>query len=434
MKISRKLKLLLPLLVVILVVVGCTQPGKTTAPQEKTKLQVVTTFFPMYDFTRNVTKEHADVTMLMKAGVEPHDYEPSAKDIAKIADADVFIYNSEYMETWVPSVLKNIDSKKTTVIDASKNIPLLAGSDEHSEEDSGHHHDTDEHEEEPHFHLHGLKDHYHTGDTIELEGHAPDNLTFDHYQWFKKEATETEFTEIKNETKASLTLKASEELANTEIRAKLIDASGKVVAETDSNKIILTDHHDADEGSDTDEHDHEGHSHAFDPHIWLDPVIAQQQVQTIKDGLVKADDVNKNSYEKNAASYIEKLKKLDKDFENELKDAKNRTFVTQHTAFAYLANRYNLEQVAISGLSPDLEPSPAKLAELSDFVKKNNISVIYFENSASPKIAKTLASGTGAVLEVLSPIEGVSQSDQDKGIDYIKVMEANLKALKKTIK
>lgn len=303
------------LLSILFVVAGC---GNKQETAKTDKLQVVTTFYPMYDFTKNVVGDNGEVSVLMKAGTEPHDYEPSAKDIAKIADSDVFVYNSEEMETWVGSVLKNIDTKKTVVIDASKEIKLLEGS--HEEEDEDH------------------------------------------------------------------------------------------------------------------DHDHEGHSHAHDPHVWLDPVLAKEEVNAIKEGLIQADKTNKASYEKNAKTYSDKLDALNEKFEVSLKDAKNRTFVTQHAAFAYLAARYDLKQVAISGISPDQEPSPAKLAELNDFVKENNIKVIYFEETASPKIAKTLAKETGATLAVLSPIEGITKEDQDQGIDYIKVMENNLKALQETIK
>ena len=303
------------LLSILFVVAGC---GNKQETAKTDKLQVVTTFYPMYDFTKNVVGDNGEVSVLMKAGTEPHDYEPSAKDIAKIADSDVFVYNSEEMETWIGSVLKNIDTKKTVVIDASKEIKLLEGS--HEEEDEDH------------------------------------------------------------------------------------------------------------------DHDHEGHSHAHDPHVWLDPVLAKEEVNAIKEGLIQADKTNKASYEKNAKTYSDKLDALNEKFEVGLKDAKNRTFVTQHAAFAYLAARYDLKQVAISGISPDQEPSPAKLAELNDFVKENNIKVIYFEETASPKIAKTLAKETGATLAVLSPIEGITKEDQDQGIDYIKVMENNLKALQETIK
>lgn len=313
MKSLKKGSLLIASLAILFIMVGC---GNQEATKDSTKLQIVTSFYPMYDFTQNVAGDNAEVSVLMKAGTEPHDYEPSAKDIAKIADSDVFVYNSKEMETWVSSVLTNIDTKKTVVVDASQGIDLLEGN--------------------------------HSDDETEAE--------------------------------------------------------------------------------------HEGHSHAHDPHIWLDPVLAQKQVDTIKEGIIKADTKNKETYEKNALAYKEKLAALNEKFEMGLKNAKNRTFVTQHAAFAYLANRYDLEQVAIAGLSPDQEPSPAKLAELNDFIKENNIKIIYFAETASPKIAKTVANETGAKLEVLSPIEGITQEEQEKGVDYIKVMEKNLAALEKVIK
>ncbi|WP_413518226.1 metal ABC transporter substrate-binding protein [Carnobacterium maltaromaticum] len=313
MKSLKKGSLLIASLAILFIMVGC---GNQEATKDSTKLQIVTSFYPMYDFTQNVAGDNAEVSVLMKAGTEPHDYEPSAKDIAKIADSDVFVYNSKEMETWVSSVLTNIDTKKTIVVDASQGIDLLEGN--------------------------------HSDDETEAE--------------------------------------------------------------------------------------HEGHSHAHDPHIWLDPVLAQKQVDTIKEGIIKADTKNKETYEKNALAYKEKLAALNEKFEMGLKNAENRTFVTQHAAFAYLANRYDLEQVAIAGLSPDQEPSPAKLAELNDFIKENNIKIIYFAETASPKIAKTVANETGAKLEVLSPIEGITQEEQEKGVDYIKVMEKNLEALEKAIK
>ncbi|MBF2637435.1 zinc ABC transporter substrate-binding protein [Listeria welshimeri] len=306
-----------------LVLAGCGASSDKVSG-DKDKLKIVTTFYPMYDFTKNVAGDKASIEMLIDAGTEPHDYEPSAKDIAKIEAADVFVYNSEDMETWVPSVLKSLDSKKLTVIDASKGIQLVEGTEEEE------HHD---HEEEGH------------------------------------------------------------------------------------------------------DHDHEeAHHHEHDPHVWLSPVLAQQEVTNIQNGLTKADKTNADTYEKNAANYNEKLKVLDGKFKTAFEGAKQRDFVTQHAAFQYLAKEYNLHQVAIAGLSPDQEPSPARLAELQKYVKDNNISTIYFEEVASPKVVETLANETGAKLEVLSPIEGITDKEQKKGMDYIAYMEQNLKALQKTIK
>ena len=310
---NRKTRIgLVSLLAILLIVtVGC--GNQEDAQPKSDKLKVVTTFYPMYDFTQNVVGDKADVTLLLEAGTDTHGYEPSAKEVALISDADVFVYNSEEMEVWVPSVLESIDTENTVVVNASEGISLL-------------------------------------------------------------ESTEEE-----------------------------------------------------------DEHEEEGHHHEVDPHIWLDPVLAQDEVRTIKEGLIAADPENEEAYEANATAYNEKLEALNQEFEQAFNGATKRTFVTEHAAFAYLANRYGLEQVSIAGISTEAEPSPAKLAELQDYVKANDIDYIYYAEASSSKIAETLANETGSKLEVLNPIEGITSEDQEKGIDYVQLMKNNLAALQKSI-
>ena len=109
-----------------------------------------------------------------------------------------------------------------------------------------------------------------------------------------------------------------------------------------------------------------------------------------------------------------------------------KSFVTQHAAFNYLALDYGLKQVSISGLSPDAEPSAARLAELTEYIKKNKISYIYFEENASQALANTLSKETGVKLDVLNPLESLTEEATKAGEDYISVMEKNLKALKQT--
>ena len=107
--------------------------------------------------------------------------------------------------------------------------------------------------------------------------------------------------------------------------------------------------------------------------------------------------------------------------------------MTQHAAFASLANQYDLHQQAIAGVTPDQEPTPSRLAELKDFVNKNKIKVIYFEENASSKVAETLSKETGVKLEVLNPLESLTSEQIKAGENYISVMEENLKALKESI-
>ena len=124
---------------------------------------------------------------------------------------------------------------------------------------------------------------------------------------------------------------------------------------------------------------------------------------------------------------------MDKEYEAGLANAKQKSFVTQHAAFNYLALDYGLKQVPISGLSPDSEPSASRLAELTEYIKKNKISYIYFEENASQALANTLSKETGVKLDVLNPLESLTEEDMKAGENYISVMEKNLKSLKQTI-
>ena len=293
----------------LLLLAACGNTSQDTS--KKDELTVVTTFYPMYDFTKEVVGDEGNVKLLIPAGTEPHDFEPSAKEQAEISDADVFVYNSSDMEFFVDSLKDSVDTDKTLMIEAAKGINRL---------------DTKEEE------------HEHEGETSD------------------------------------------------------------------------------------------SHSHEYDPHVWLDPVLAIKEVQTIASDLGKKYPDKKETFDKNAAAYIKKLETLDQKYNDELKGAANRTFVTQHAAFAYLANQYGLTQAAISGVSP------SRLAELKDFVKKENIKVIYFEENASSKVAETLSSETGVKLEVLNPLESLTNEQIKAGENYISVMEKNLDALKESIK
>ncbi len=127
--------------------------GNQAASDNDGKVDIVTTFYPVYEFTKQVAGDEANVDLLIEAGTEPHDFEPSAKNIAEIQDADVFVYENENMETWVPEALESVDQEKVTVVNATEGMVLLPGSEaerEHEEEASDEH--EHEHEHEGHSH------------------------------------------------------------------------------------------------------------------------------------------------------------------------------------------------------------------------------------------------------------------------------------------
>ncbi|KXT77628.1 zinc ABC transporter substrate-binding protein AdcA [Streptococcus sp. DD13] len=282
--------------------------------QNGDKLQIVTTFYPVYEFTKQIVGDEADVQLLVAAGTEVHDYEPSAKAVANIQDADVFVYENENMETWVPNTLKNVNTNKVHVVKATENMVLLPGSEE-------------------------------------------------------------------------------------------------------------------------EDHDHEGgedHHHAYDPHVWLSPQRAKVMLANIRDSLVAQYPDKKEKFEKQASDYMAKLDELDKSYQNAFANAKQKNFITQHAAFRYLALDYGLNQISISGLSPDKEPSASRLAELTKYIKDNQIKYIYFEENASPAVASTLSKETGVTLDVLNPIESLTEEQTKAGEDYLSIMKSNLVALEKT--
>jgi zinc transport system substrate-binding protein len=167
----------------------------------------------------------------------------------------------------------------------------------------------------------------------------------------------------------------------------------------------------------------------LDPHIWLDPILAKVEVENIEKGFEKIDPANKVYYQANAAKLKYELDSLNQEYKTGLSACKRRVFITSHAAFGYLAATYGLTQVSISGVSPDQEPSAQTLADITNFVKKQNIKIIFFESLVSPKLSQTLASETGAKTMVLDPIEGITDNGLKLGQNYLTVMRANLLAL-----
>lgn len=202
--------------------------------------------------------------------------------------------------------------------------------------------------------------------------------------------------------------------------------------------------HEAEHDHDADEHaghEHEGgetgdiHNHdhdhgGLDPHVWLSPALAIQQVRNIEAGLSEAAPQYKEQFKSNADAYVAKLEKLDQEFKDTLQNVKRKDFITQHAAFGYLAKQYGLTQVPIAGLSPDQEPSAADMAEIVQFAKEHQVRTIFFETLASSKVADTIAKEIGAKTDVLNPIEGLTDEDIAAGLDYLGIMRKNLEALK----
>jgi zinc transport system substrate-binding protein len=295
-----KLSLLVIFAIVGAILYGVSQYAKSAPVQHPEKLQVTTSFYPLYYFASQVAKAHAQVKNITPAGAEPHDYEPTPRDIDMIEKSDLLILNGG-VEAWADKIRDNLKGSNVRII--------IAG-----------------------------------------EG----------------------------------------------LITKELEEEGKKVR---------------------------------DPHIWLDPQLAKEEVHRITDGYVQIDPKNTTHYQKNEKELVQKLDELDSHYKQSLATCRLKDIITSHAAFGYLAARYGLNQVTVTGISPDEEPSAQKLAEVANFAKKNNVKYIFFETLVSPKLAQTIAREVGAKTLVLDPIEGLSDNDIKQGKNYFSVMENNLKNL-----
>jgi zinc transport system substrate-binding protein len=185
-------------------------------------------------------------------------------------------------------------------------------------------------------------------------------------------------------------------------------------------------------GATEDGHDHAGDDSthgSVDPHFWLDPTRYASAVTAISTKLAEVDPANATAYAQNAATFVGELTTLDKEFAAGLEDCANRDLVTGHAAFAYLAQRYDLHQEGIAGLSPDAEPDAAAMKSIVEHVREHDVSTIYAETLANKDLTETIAKETGATVAVLDPIEGLS--DASSGKNYLEVMRSNLATLEK---
>lgn len=188
-------------------------------------------------------------------------------------------------------------------------------------------------------------------------------------------------------------------------------------------------HGDDDHGHDDGAHGHDGHDHGdFDPHFWLDPMRMAKVGQALADELSQRFPDNKDTYQENAKQFAQEMSKIDEEYASGLTKCERKEFITTHAAFNYLAKKYNLTEIGISGINPDGEPSPARIAEVQKLAKEHGVTTIFFETLTSPAVSKAIAGDLGLKTQVLDPLEGIT--DNSPGKDYPSIMRANLNALK----
>lgn len=210
-----------------------------------------------------------------------------------------------------------------------------------------------------------------------------------------------------------------------------IDNKSLIVKDLSQNIPLIKDEHE-DSNDELSENEHNKHDHEYNPHFWLDPTLASLMVDNILDALCQKDPKNSEFYKNNAESYKSKLKTLDKEFYEVVKNAKRNTIVfAGKFAHLYFVKRYNLNYEAVlKNCSAQTEPSLQKLTHIINFIKDNKIPVVYYEELSLSQTAKSICDNANVKALKFSTIHNLSKEQFDKGITYLDLMKENLENLK----
>ena len=361
-------------------------PLKGADASGDTRLNVVTTLFPYYDFLRQIAGNSIRLTMVVPAGMDSHSFEPTPADMITIQNADLLVCNGGTMEQWLSQVLDSFEEgtgpkRVVTMMDYVDVVQeeIVEGMEDGEAHDHGHTHvhadgtvhaGDHDHESEDHVHSekeHDPEDHIHSEDE-----HDPED--YDH----------------------------SEE-------------------EHDPEDYI----HSEDDGH--------GVEIEYDEHIWTSPVNAKKLVSVLTEVLAEEDPAHADFYAENSASYQDKLMKLDAEFREVVSHAKRRLVVFgDKFPLRYFFDEYGLEyRAAFSGCSTDTEPSAKTIAYLIDKVREKQIPAVYYLELSSPRVAEIIGEETGAEPLLFHSCHNVTRHQFDLGVTYLELMEQNVKNLKK---
>jgi zinc transport system substrate-binding protein len=285
----KKIYMILGFIVACLIILSLLYRNRN---QSLTKPQIISTIYPWHDAAQHIVRGIAESGVIVPAGVEPHEYEPSALDVINATQADLFIYNGGVIDAWSEKIVAERTQK-------------------------------------------GKK-----------------------------------------------SFRALDYVSQTK-----------------------------------------------DPHIWLNPAFFLNVSRALGNTITTLYPKEYNSVLKNETNYFSRIEKLDSEYNLTLQSCKKNTIAVSHDAFRHMAKQYNFETVAISGISPEEEPSIKRLREVSEIIKEKKIRYIFFETLVSSKLADSIAAESNASTLVLNPLEGLTTQQLKEGASYESVMKDNLKQL-----
>ncbi len=181
-------------------------------------------------------------------------------------------------------------------------------------------------------------------------------------------------------------------------------------------------------------HEHHGHGdEAVDPHYWLDIQNMIIATKLMSEEFVKLLPQNKVLFETNRDRYIAQLESLDAIYKKTLAGCQKDTIIVNHNAFSYLSKNYGFHVEALSGLSPDAQPSAKSMVRLIEHIKEHNLSTVFFESFVSDRAMKSIAAEAKVSVDVLQPIGNITRDEADKKLTYEDIMLDNLQKISKAL-
>ncbi|KRO26766.1 MAG: hypothetical protein ABR53_03815, partial [Nitrosopumilus sp. BACL13 MAG-121220-bin23] len=379
--------------------------------QSEDKFLVYTTFYPLYQFTQGVAGDAADVRILIPSNGDPHSFELGPKTIVDLTKADMLIYNGADFEPYIDEIMSSSDFDHIVFVDSSEGISLMKGeAHDHSSHGSNGDEKHDEHAEEFYEEIAHVIEEFEAGEITQSQS-----------------IEEIEEILSEHEGDGHGHEGAIEDIQNLIHEIEDGHMEGAEGLEEIHHLVSGEDVHDDHAKEDGhDEHAEEDMDHTYDPHIWLDPILAKSQVMTIADHLKESDPEHAEIYHDNSISYANQLDLLDQEIRSDVSSCAKDTFVPFHNAFSYFAERYDLNTLAvIQEFSPETPVTAKDIEELIHFAEDNDIKYFFTEENRNPRIADRLATELGGDILTFSPLESLAAED-DPDTTYFDKMRQNV--------
>ena len=434
------LTLILSGLLALAVIAGCSggdepdvveQPTEgPTATQEATVIQVVTTTNFVADWVENIGGDRVEVFSLVPTGADPHGFQPGARDVARIADADlVFSVGLGLEGEWLHDLLENAARDESSIIEVTDAIEPIEFAESHREEvELLEHigeaiHEVEEGELTPDEAFAEIRELIEAFEAAEAE-HQEEAEDEDHGE--EEGGEEEDHDEGEEEEEGEDHGEEEEGGEDHSEEEEVVEMVLAIIAQAESGAM------DVEEAIEEIEHlvsgeeeGHDDHGHGLeDPHFWFDPLRVKLAVDYIAVQLVSVDSGGSETYTANASAYKAQLDELDTWTQEQVSavlDA-SRLLVTSHDSFGYFADRYGFEVVGvILSTTTEVEPSAEHLTELVETVEKYNVPAVFGETTVSERLATSVASESGAELvRLYSGSLGVEGSGAETYLDMVR--------------